>query len=336
MKTDRRINLLRRIIKRQLTERITSDYVYLDLPYHQNIGDLLIWSGTEQFLSTLPYRCLYRSSCDKFDQRPLSPDVVIVMHGGGNFGDLWSIHQKFRLKVIENYPDNRIVILPQTVYYEDERLFDSDAAVMRKHRHLTICARDRRSYRMLKEHDVASDIIVLPDMAFCISDEVIGRWRKMKSARDRVLFVKRGDKELADSCDYEQFITKDSPCEVHDWPSYECFDDEVLNEFLYHKKTSSVERLNDYAREVYLPYMLDWGASFLTGYKQIYTTRLHAAILSMLMHSPVVVFDNSYGKNSAFFETWMTGLDLVRLAGRRISVWRQVKDYLWMRQQLSE
>ncbi|MDI5788788.1 hypothetical protein PO124_11350 [Bacillus licheniformis] len=44
------------------------------------------------------------------------------LSGGGNFGDLYPHFQQFRERVVEHYPDNRIVILPQSIYYEHEEI----------------------------------------------------------------------------------------------------------------------------------------------------------------------------------------------------------------------
>lgn len=49
---------------------------------------------------------------------PLDSNVVILLHGGGNFGDIYGSSQKFRKDVIELYPDNKIIILPQTIYFK--------------------------------------------------------------------------------------------------------------------------------------------------------------------------------------------------------------------------
>ena len=45
-------------ITKVLTPLIDNDYVYLDLPYYNNLGDVLIWEGTKCFLQTLPYTIL--------------------------------------------------------------------------------------------------------------------------------------------------------------------------------------------------------------------------------------------------------------------------------------
>ena len=51
----------------------------------------------------------------------------------------------------------------------------------------------------------------------------------------------------------------------------------------------------------------------LGAYKTIYTTRLHAAILGVLLGKKVVFMDNSYGKNRGFYETWFKDCDAVKM-----------------------
>ena len=55
MQTESLIIHLREKIQKELAPMVNNDYVYLDLPYHPNIGDTLIWEGTREFLNTLPY-----------------------------------------------------------------------------------------------------------------------------------------------------------------------------------------------------------------------------------------------------------------------------------------
>ena len=45
--------------------------------------------------------------------------------------------------------------------------------------------------------------------------------------------------------------------------------------------------------------------NFINEYDEIYTTRLHGYILSVLLDKKVNLIDNSYGKNSTFYNTWM-------------------------------
>ncbi|UIF89512.1 polysaccharide pyruvyl transferase family protein (plasmid) [Cupriavidus necator] len=48
--------------------------------------------------------------------------TTIVFHGGGNLGDLYPLHDNFRKLVIKRYPNNKIVILPQTIHFPPRRI----------------------------------------------------------------------------------------------------------------------------------------------------------------------------------------------------------------------
>ena len=43
-------------ITKVLTPLIDNDYVYLDLPYNNKLGDVLIWEGNKCFLQNLQYK----------------------------------------------------------------------------------------------------------------------------------------------------------------------------------------------------------------------------------------------------------------------------------------
>jgi exopolysaccharide biosynthesis predicted pyruvyltransferase EpsI len=38
------------------------------------------------------------------------------------------------------------------------------------------------------------------------------------------------------------------------------------------------------------------------------TNRLHAIILGLLLDRSVIAFDNSYGKLSMYYQSWLTGM----------------------------
>ena len=54
---------------------------------------------------------------DKYEDLGKIPkSAIILLNGGGNFGDLWRSHSEFRIKVINNFRTNKIIIFPQTVF----------------------------------------------------------------------------------------------------------------------------------------------------------------------------------------------------------------------------
>lgn len=170
-----KVAFLRDLIVNTLTPLISDSYVLWDLPYYTNIGDILIWEGTENFLKQLSSQCISKCSYQTFSYKPLPKDTTILLQGGGNFGDLWRVHQEFRLKIVELYPDNKIIILPQSVHYQDTKILERDAELMGKHSNLTICVRDTKSWDILGSYFYKNNLLLLPDMAFCISQQTLNQ-----------------------------------------------------------------------------------------------------------------------------------------------------------------
>lgn len=295
---------LRNQIEDALLPLIDDDYVLWDLPYHNNIGDLLIWEGEVSFLRNIQYRCLDEASKDTCTFPSLSAHTVILLHGGGNFGDVWRDMQDFRLAVMKRYPDNKIIIFPQTVFYENKALIKEDARIMGQHKNLTICARDRVSYELLKEY-FSNKILLVPDMAFCIPPMQLKKYSR--TIKEKTLFLKRSDKEFKNT-NYA-FQTNYSVI-VSDWPSMEHSDWVQIGMHCIWKfnRLHMPFFTNCYAK-FYRKELIKKGVRFISSYKEVYTTRLHVAILSVLLGKSFHIFDNSYGKNRAFYETWLNEVD---------------------------
>lgn len=305
---------LRAKVCEALIPLIDNDFVFIDLPYYQNIGDVLIWNGTEMFLKKVCHKCLYRASFYTFDNRKLLPSTIIIMQGGGNWGDVWHEHNDFRLKIVQQYPNNKIIILPQTIYYDKIENLKSDMSVFKKHENLVVCARDHTTFLLLKDNLLNATILQLPDMAFFLDIEI------SKKKTGRTLFFKRADKEYNDSIKYD-IVPHDA--DKHDWPTYEktiVADNwirrvfQIIRLFYPRFNFTDYRRLNDilyyrYLRHVYYTE----GVKLLNQYDTIYSTRLHAAILGILLGKQVFFFDNSYGKNKNFYNTWLKDLDSISL-----------------------
>lgn len=191
-----KVGQLQRLLEGTLLPLINNDYVLLDVPYYNNIGDVLIWQGTHDLLKQSKHKCLMSASKDTWNYGKLDSDIIILLQGGGNFGDLWIQHQDFRNKIIEKYPNNKIIILPQTIFYNDKNRMLADACLMACHRNLHICARDMRSYELLKQYFSKNQLYLLPDMAFCISSKLLDKYRV--GSQNKTLLLMRADKELAE------------------------------------------------------------------------------------------------------------------------------------------
>ena len=164
---DKKVEAMRQMLEECLLPLVDRDYVFINLPYHLNVGDTLIAFAAKNIFRKSLYRCLYSSLVYSFDNRTIPPDTLIVFNGGGNFGDLWKNYSTFRNEIILNHPDNHFLILPQSVCYCDENKLEEDVKVYSKSgNRITICARDKDSYESLKKH-FSNNTTATPPISFC-------------------------------------------------------------------------------------------------------------------------------------------------------------------------
>ncbi len=305
-----KITELRNILREALTPLINSDYVFLEVPYYENLGDTLIWEGTHQLLKEIPYRCLWQTDLHGWDGRIFSKETLILLQGGGNFGDIWTCHHDFRKKVIEKHPNNKIIILPQTIYYNDTNKLKEDATFFANYANVTICTRDSVSYNIIKENFI-NNVLLLPDMAFFIDAYKYSKGEQ----KGKTLYLKRNDVELV-SAAFPSFVPNDA--EVFDWPDPR----KSRKHYIYRKimglarrvrlHKSIQTRIRDlYWQKILKKHYVTTAVHFLDQYDLVYSTRLHVSILSMMLGKNIKMLDNSYGKNSSFYQAWFNNVDNV-------------------------
>lgn len=299
-----KILMLNNIIHKRLSHLINSNYVLYDIPFYNNIGDLLIWEGELHFLKEIKYKNINSFSAFLFKQnQSLPPNILILLQGGGNFGDIWRVHQEFRLKIIQEYPNNKIIIFPQTVYYQNNETMLRDAKIMGQHKNLTICARDMVSYNLLKKY-FSNNILLVPDMAFCIPPKQLLS-QISHNQTSKTLYLKRKDKEFKNVIKHD---FENHSIDVYDWP---CMTHNDLVQILFKAflRFKFYKLSLWYAQYIYKRYLIKNSVKFVSQYKEIYTTRLHASILCTLLGKKHHLLDNSYGKNKNFYDTWLYDLE---------------------------
>ena len=306
MNTIQKIHQLQEHIKETLSPLINHDYWLLEVPYYTNVGDTLIWQGELDFLRELPYKRKGMSSYYTDIPNNIGEDDIILMQGGGNFGDLYYDPQNYRMRIVEMYPNNKIIFLPQTIWFEHEGNMKECAETLSKHKKLTICARDKVSYEILRKN-FTNEILLVPDMAFCID---MNRWKKPNATKEALL-LKRDDKELKEYSELTKLVEQGNVT-ICDWLP---FTEECWQKTWFRRTKKYVPFMYDwYARNIFRLYLINSGIQLIGSHKKIYSTRLHAAILSILLDKAedLTWFDNSYGKNSSFYETWLSDLEGIK------------------------
>lgn len=315
IKNQDRIRSFRHLINETLFSLINGNYVLLDVPNHGNIGDNLIWQGEVNFLKDIKFKCLYSANVLNWEESRIKDADVVLFHGGGNWGDLYRVCQDHRLYVISKYKDKRIIVFPQTAWYNDESLLSTDCRIVNEHPNIVVCLRDRNSYDLLSKYIDKDKLRLIPDMAFFVDI------KQNKAQTNRSLFLNRTDRENLDNLSIPEGF------EVSDWPTYPnskffyriwyftFFIKNRLSPKLQKCKLTSWLVDSEYGlnrrkgRERYVRK----GIKFFSKYDEIYTTRLHGLILGVLMDKDIFIVDNRYNKCRNFYETWLKDFDKVHL-----------------------
>lgn len=304
MTSKSKIKQLQKIITDNLYPLIDHDYWLLDVPYYFNVGDTLIWQGALDFLSSLPYKCKGFRPFNHFDiPKDIKDDDIIIFNGGGNFGDLWSEPHDYKMQVVKRYPNSKIIFLPQTVFWNKKENMLKCANSLKKSPNITICARDKHSYDILSAN-FSNKILLIPDMAFCID---MNKWH-IPEAKYEDLLLMRNDRELKESESLE-IIKTQTGINITDWKPFT--EESWQKKWLRRTRKYMPLIYHWYAKNIFRPYMIKSGIKLIGQYKRIYSTRLHAIILSILLgrESDMYWFDNSYGKNKNFYDTWLNDVD---------------------------
>lgn len=284
-----------------------SSIYYIDYPVHSNGGDLLIMKGTEAFFKDYDIRVQARYSVLDFpDKLAIPRDHIIVLHGGGNFGDLYPAHQKLREKIVADYPDHRIVILPQTIFYKEESEFDRTAQIFNKHNDLHLYVRDTLSHDMASSKFNEISVYLSPDMAHQL-------WPIMpkSSPGKELLYFFRTDIEKTRQ---QEQLESSGRGDYLDWTSlYNRVEKKSINMIVGLMRKGSGPLPMQVIWGKYTDYLVDKAVKRFSGYHNVQTSRLHGHILSCLMDKPNTLLDNSYGKNSNYYNTWTSGIKSAQL-----------------------
>lgn len=299
-----------------IAPRTTRNAVFWDAPYHSNIGDLLIWQGTADLLASISVRVRQVRSCYSCTFPVLSPDVTIVLHGGGNFGSLYPMHQAFRREVLRRYPDNPVIVMPQSVFYDDspesKAILQLDRKAYCSHRHATLCARDRASFDFMRANFPDTPVLLVPDAAFCIDDRRLEPYRRMQPTAD-TLFLRRLDKEITSDADADALAA----LPARDWYHTPTLARRIANKADYRwwrlhnsrfrgrwPESIGKRLMSLYYNHIMLPDALRAGCTLIAPYRRIITTRLHGMILALMLGREVEYIDNTTRKLSAYASTW--------------------------------
>lgn len=151
----------------------------LDWPWHHNSGDSAIWLGEVALLEALGKEISYICGIDDCVKEDIDQAMAhvprektaVLLHGGGNFGDIWPTHQNLRIRLVTELTDRKIVHFPQTFEFDLDRrsqVLQDSIDVYSKHPDLLMICRDTESLEMFKQTFLGVPVQLTPDAAFFI------------------------------------------------------------------------------------------------------------------------------------------------------------------------
>ncbi len=280
----------------------------LDFPHHANVGDSAIWVGERRWLGRHRDRPLaYAASADTFSAaalRAAMPSGTVLIHGGGNFGDLWPEHQDHRERVLAALSGYRIVQLPQSIWFETAAAADRARRAIAAHPDVTVVVRSEQSREWAERHlDCA--VVLAPDPAV-----MLPRYR-VAAAERQAIVLRRGDHEGATWPDVNGLVAEDWLADAA-WMrrrlvralGWRTFGHAGLRGLL------AIRAMDRFAAA-----RLRRGLRQLARGEVVLTDRLHAAILGLRIDRPIIVVDNRYGKARAVLDPMFGPTPMLRYIG---------------------
>jgi exopolysaccharide biosynthesis predicted pyruvyltransferase EpsI len=289
----------------------------VDVPDYTNVGDNAIYLGELGWLQRrhglVPrYVCTINNFSAEALQQAV-PEGPILIHGGGNFGDIWPYNQQVREEVLMAFPGRRIVQLPQSIHFDNLAAQDRAAEKIAAHGNVLLLVRDHKSFDLAR-NAFKCDVRLCPDMALAL-----GLLPRPAEARHELLLLLRTDKEKAD---HNPLPVLPVEAVVADWLDEPAYLRERLRRWSVCRAAlvapaRSFDRNYQCERfyRALATHRMARGLRLLASGRMVITDRLHGHILCLLLGIPHIAFDNNYGKVGSFIETWTADCGLVERTG---------------------
>ena len=183
--------------------------ILIGVPRHNNLGDNAIAAAEEKFIKeNLPDYKYYEIEEEKVNEqlntikKDIKDDDIILYHGGGNIGDEYLYVEEERRNLIKEFPNNLIIVLPQTIYFKNKEELEKSKEIYGKHPNLVFCAREETSYNVMKKEFKNNKVIFVPDTVTYLNET------KKGEKRNGLLCIFRNDTEIKMTDKERQIVNK--------------------------------------------------------------------------------------------------------------------------------
>lgn len=273
-----------RLINKYSKENII---LFLGVPHHSNAGDQAQSMCTLKWLErSYPDSVVIQINSDEYNRiykkyssflkKLITEKNIIFIQSGYNTTDIYLNEEIMHRNVIQQFPSNTIVILPQTVNFKSEKEELITKEIYNKHEKLIFFARDEISFKKAKTLLHKIPVYLYPD----IVTTLIGS-QEYKNERNGVLLCMRND--------VEAYFQPESISQLR--KSLEQYTSTYITDTTLKISYKKFEK----QREKILYSIFDE----YSRYKVIITDRYHGTIFSLISGTPVVVLNSADHKLSS-------------------------------------
>jgi len=280
------------------------EIIYISLINSSNVGDSLIYLAEKEFFSKkeINIKLEFKDS-QIINKKSINklPEIPIVVRGGGYFGDVWYESYKVLEYLVENYKDNMIIFMPQSIFFRDKSKLKKAKIIFDKHKKIIIFARDKISYKLAKKYFKYAKIYLSPDSAFFLTNKLKPSKKiyiSKKFKKGGILYLNRSDKE-------KNFGLYSKNILSFDWIYLD-----LLSRIKY-SPHRSIQRAID----------------LFNNKKLIIASRLHGAILASILGKPYILITNNYHKIESFYNSWLKDDINAHLARNRVELKRLIEHF---------
>lgn len=256
-------------------------------PLHTNIGDRAIAYAETMFIKdAFPFMPIVEMpyGTDLSLLPAPSEKAVIFLHGGGNLGDIWENEELYRQELLKYFYGNKVLLFPQTIFFQDEKNMHNSIDVYSKHKDFTLVLREKISFNIARDN-YKNPCILTPDIVMSLQGANAPSERRLG-----LLLVLRDDKEVVTSSDDSIAIKEFAENNFRDYYIYSdmhLLDDESALKRSH--KSITLEKLNQFSRS-----------------RLVITDRLHGMVFALITGTPCIVLDSMTHKTRGVHE-WIKG-----------------------------
>ena len=270
-----------------------------------NIGDHTIADSEKDFLEAFfsDYQIeeitgdCYRQGKRSLERKIKKEDVLLVS-GGGFLGELWKQEDEMVRDIIRRFSLNKVIILPQTVFFYQTNISNSDyntfVSVYNGHKKLRVFLRDNKSCELMKKIIGEKNVGLYPDMALLSK-----RIKRNPCTRSKeVLLCFRNDKE--------KVVTKYDIYRITKMVEADGFGVKYTSTLAEGKHSGDIQ-LKDRKNRI-INKIDEFSKASL-----VITDRLHGMIISILSGTPCIAFDNISEKVGGVYAQWLECIPQVKV-----------------------